>query len=215
MKVICPKCHRDIESNNLNMQTDIAQCNNCNEVFRISQLFNEVTPTNFNISNPPKGAWFKKEFDKKIIGASTRSPIAFFIVPFMIIWSGASLGGIYGTQIATGEFNLFPSLFGIPFLLGTIMFGSLAVMSVAGKVVIEIDKSVGKVFVGVGRLGWVRTFDWNKVELVREDNSLVRYPGGFNSGIILEGQTRIKFGTNLNEKRRYFIIQVLKQLKHR
>ena len=38
----------------------------------------------------------------------------------MLIWSGGSLGGIYGTQIANQEFSLLQSLFGIPFIIGTI-----------------------------------------------------------------------------------------------
>lgn len=60
-----------------------------------------------------------KKFDNGFeISATTESPIAFFLVPFMLVWSGGSLGGIYGTQIANGHFNLFLSLFGIPFCNG-------------------------------------------------------------------------------------------------
>ena len=215
MKLSCPKCGRNIETNNINLQTDVAQCIICYEVFKISESFNTPAASNFSISSPPKGAWYDKEFDKVTVGASTRSPIAFFIVPFMIVWSGGSLGGIYGTQIASGEFSFFTSLFGLPFLIGTLIFGSLAVMSVAGKVEVVIENSVAKIFVGVGGLGWTRTFDWNKVQIIREENTAARYPGGFNSGIVLEGEARIKFGTNLNENRRYFILNVLKQQKRR
>ena len=53
---------------------------------------------------------------------STRSCIAFFLVPFTLFWAGGSLGGIYGTQIAKGEFNwihvalraAFPGGLGLP-----------------------------------------------------------------------------------------------------
>ena len=70
----------------------------------------------------------------------------------MCVWSGFSLGGIYGSQIAAGEFNLGLSLFGIPFVLGTLFFGSLAVMTVRGKVVIAVDRNAGRIFTGVGRI---------------------------------------------------------------
>ena len=54
--------------------------------------------------------------DTVSLGATTRSPIAFFLVPFMCVWSGGSLGGVYGSQVLNGEFDLGISLFGIPFI---------------------------------------------------------------------------------------------------
>ena len=49
------------------------------------------------------------------------SPLLFFFLPFTAIWSGGSMIGIYGTQFWKCEFDLGQSLFGIPFLLGTIV----------------------------------------------------------------------------------------------
>ena len=64
--------------------------------------------------------------------------MAFFLVPFMCVWSGGSLGGIYGSQFFQSKFDLSMSLFGIPFVLGTLLFGSFALMTVCGKVVVSI-----------------------------------------------------------------------------
>ena len=194
------------------MATDLAFCPQCNDGFKVSESVDHDTVNADVLRNPPKGAWFRKEMDKVVIGASTRSPIAFFLVPFMCVWSGGSLGGIYGSQIAKGEFNLTMSLFGIPFLLGSIIFWTLALMSVCGKVEISIGKT-GSVFVGIGAVGWTRRFDWSSVQTIREAPSPMQYPGGYYGGIILEGQQRLKFGTNLNEKRRYFVLGALKYLK--
>lgn len=44
------------------------------------------------------------------------------------------LGGIYGKQIYEGEFDLKLSLFGLPFLLGTIVIGSFALLTLCGRV---------------------------------------------------------------------------------
>lgn len=67
---------------------------------------------------------------------------------------GGALGGIYGSQIMAGEFNLMLSLFGIPFVLGTLFLGSIALMTVCGKVVVSTSYDQGKIFTGVGPFGW-------------------------------------------------------------
>jgi hypothetical protein len=147
-----------------------------------------------------------------IVGATTRSPAAFFIVPFMCVWSGFSLGGIYVTQIISGKFDLVSSLFGIPFLIGTIIFGTLALMTVCGKVEVTIGRN-SSVFIGIGSLGWSRRFDWLTIKSIREEVTKTQYPGSSGAAIVLEGARRLKFGGGLNEERRYFILSALKYLK--
>jgi len=212
MKILCPKCQRPVPSDQINVATDLAFCPRCSDGFKISQSIDQDSVNSDIFRNPPKGSWFRKERDRVIVGASTRSPWAFIIVPFMCVWSGGSIGGIYGSQIAKGEFNLESSLFGIPFLLGSIIFGALALMTICGKVEISIGK-VSSVFVGIGKVGWTRRFDWASIHTVREEMSLVSYPGGHQGAILMEGKTRLKFGTGLNEKRRYFFLNALKYLK--
>jgi len=41
----------------------------------------------------------------------------------------------------------------------------------------------------------------------------VQYPGGHQVAIMMEGKERLKFGTGLNENRRYFVLNALKHLK--
>lgn len=212
MKIQCPKCKQPVPPEQVNMATDLAFCPQCNEGFKVSESIDQDSVNPDILRNPPQGAWVKKARNSVVVGATTRSPIAFFLVPFMCVWSGGSLGGIYGTQIAKGEFNLGASLFGIPFLLGSILFWSLALMAVCGKVEVSIGK-LSSVFVGVGKLGWTRRFDWSAVKSIREDKTNVSYPGGHQAAIVIEGKTRIKFGTGLNEKRAYFILNALKYLK--
>ena len=130
----CPKCKRLIEKENVNIQTDIAQCVNCGNIFKVSETLSNTINDGFNIDSPPKGAWIKKEDNDLIIGATTRSPIAFFLVPFMLVWTGGALGGLYGSQFINGEFNLGASLFGIPFIIGAIIFCALTAMTVCGEV---------------------------------------------------------------------------------
>ncbi len=216
MKVNCPKCETLIPAPQMNVAVDVAACPTCSEVFSLSSLvMTQEVPAEFDIHDPPSGAWFDEDFRGWRIGASTRSPAAFFLVPFMCVWSGFSLGGIYGTQIAKGEFNLGMSLFGIPFVLGTILFGAFAVMTVCGRVDVMVDDSDGRLFAGVGPFGWTRRFDWSKVTKIEDD--LVRYDDSSNSGHVISivGQTRLKLGGIVNEERQYYLLQGLRVLRQR
>jgi hypothetical protein len=212
MKILCPTCRQQPPPEQINVSTDLAFCPRCNEGFAISGCIDEEAVNPEALQHPPKGAWYRKEMDRTIIGATTRSPVAFFLVPFMCVWSGGSIGGIYGSQIASGNFNLGASLFGIPFLLGTVVLVSFALMAVCGKVELSIGRE-STVFIGVGKLGWTRRFDWRAVQTITENWSQVNYPGSNQNAIVLEGKERIKFGTGLNEARRYFILNALKYLK--
>ena len=107
------------------------------------------------VMTPPKGVDFVETMDGFRLSLSTRSCIAFFLVPFTLVWAGGSLGGIYGTQIVQGKFNWMMSLFGIPFLLGSVALIGLTIMTVAGRTVVEL--AGGKFSVRTGALGVYRT----------------------------------------------------------
>lgn len=207
----CPRCHAELTAENINIQSDIAQCTKCNRVFKVSENIEDSTEENhFDIDDTVKGTWIHSTINKTVIGASTRSPIAFFLVPFMIVWSGGSIGGLYGPQIVSGKFNLYLSLFGIPFLLGSVIFWSLALMAIWGKVEVSLDQNGGNVFTGIGRLGLNKSFEWNEVSTVKESSSNLKYPGGQGSTLVLEGQKRISFGSGLNAARRYYLLNAIK-----
>jgi hypothetical protein len=208
----CPICNTEIHNQNINIQTDVAQCQSCNNIFKISENLVESNLGGFDINNPPKGTWIRNEMNQIVIGATTRSPIAFFIVPFMMVWSGVSIGGIYGTQIAKGEFDPTISLFGIPFLIGSIIFWAFALMTIWGKVELTLDKQGGKTFTGLGGIGLTKKFTWDEVSAVREKQSNFNYPGSQGGSILLEGQRRISFGMGVKESRRYYLFRALKDV---
>jgi len=207
----CPKCQSEVASANINVQADIGKCGTCGHVFKISSQLNNSFDINenFNIDQPPKGVSFRRNENSVVIVASTASPSALFLVPFMLVWSGFSLGGIYGGQIISGEFNIFLSLFGIPFILGTILFGAKTLMAVMGRVKITLDRSGGRIFTGIGPFGRSKRFNWTEVSQVNESVSATK---GRGKRINLEGQRRISFGSGIKSERRYYIVQALKQV---
>lgn len=208
----CPTCSALIQNDNINIQTDLAKCHSCSAIFKVSETIGTYNSDGFDMDNSPKGTWLRRESNQIIIGATTKSPVAFFLVPFMIVWSGGSLGGIYGMQIIKGEFDLFTSLFGIPFLIGSIIFWSLALMAIWGKVELTLDNKGGKVFTGIGTLGLIKKFTWSEISTVREKQYNINYPGSQGGSILLEGKRRISFGLGVKESRRYYLLRALKEI---
>ena len=119
------------------------------------------------VMTPPKGVDFVETMDGFRLTLSTRSCIAFFLLPFTLVWVGGSLGGIYGTQIVQGKFNWMMSLFGLPFLVGSVALIGLTIMAVAGRTVVEL--AGGKFSVRTGALGVYRTKSsaWHDVRSCR------------------------------------------------
>jgi len=212
LAIRCPKCAETPPAAQVNMTTDFAFCPGCNAAFSISEALAD-RPGAVDVE-PMAGTWLREEVGATVLGASTRSPVAFFMIPFMCVWSGFSLGGIYGRQIASGTFEIGSSLFGIPFVLGTVLFGSIAAMTVCGRVQVHLAGENSRVTVGIGRLGWSRRFDWAAVTAVREANVHYRYPGSSGGGgILLDGPRPIIFGSGLNDERRLWLIAALRHLR--
>lgn len=214
-KMNCPKCKSHIKTENINIKTDVAQCLHCETIFNLSENKNTFFDDNFEPNNAPNGTWCKTERNKTIIGATTRSPIAFFLVPFMLIWSGGSLTMFYGSQFANGEFNLVQSLLDIPFIIGSLVFWSIAIMSIWGKVELTLDNKGGKVFTGVGSIGLAKKFVWNEVTAIMEKQSLIRTNIGNSKRLVFEGKRRISFGTGIKEERRYYLLRAIRSLVHK
>lgn len=210
MEVVCPKCRQPIAGDDLNVSTDLARCRTCDALYTLSELVADEPPV--DLGQPPWGAWHHDDGVSVTIGATTRSPMAFFLVPFMCVWSGLSVGGIYGGQLARGHFDLQLSLFGIPFLAGTVLFGGIALMTVLGKCEVRLGGERGEIFTGVGPLGWRRHFAIDGVTRIEIDHSSGPYSGkGVSECLALRGERTIKFGTMWNDTRRAFVLNALRQ----
>lgn len=215
MKLFCPKCEKILETREINVEKDFALCSVCNETFSISNdlFLHELVAGEINLDKIPKGAWVQDFSDGFEIGATTRSYVAFFLVPFMILWSGGSVGSIYGTQILSGKFSLFESLFGIPFLLGTIVVGGITLMMLFGKITVTVKNDEGEVFTGIGSLGIIKKFIWSEVKNITQSINL-NYNNRNNQQrlIILEGKNKIMFGSFLSNENRVFMIKALRKI---
>ena len=175
MKVYsCPKCGRDVPLDKINVAKDIMLCPACGETSCFSDVVGEIDERRHEDDlrgrlngAPPKH--LKVKFDptdptgRVVLTQRKFSKEAFFLVPFTCVWAGGSMGAIYGTQICSGKFELFPSLFGIPFFLGSLflIFTSLFTLSV-GKRVLTLERGKGRFFWGVGPIGFWRNFTYDR-----------------------------------------------------
>ena len=158
MEFHCPDCGLPIETADLAPAEGVAVCRFCEKPHPLSACQTAVPFEKRNIvpeQAVPKGVTLAETMDGFRLTLSTRSCAGFFLVPFTLVWAGGSLGGLYGTQIAKGQFNLMMSLFGLPFLAGSIFLIALTVMTVAGRCIIEL--AGGKFSIRLGALGIYRT----------------------------------------------------------
>jgi hypothetical protein len=210
VKLRCAECLGEIPLADVNVAKDLALCRKCDENFSYSEVC-EAPETPIDLARPPRGTWFKRNARGFEVGISTRHPASFFLVPFMLIWSGFSIGGIYGPQIKKGELDLFDSLFGVPFLIGTVVFGAVALMSVLGKIVVRVENSQGTTFTGLGPFGWRRRFRWDEVKEIRQSFN------GTSNGkpmkqVTIHADRPIGVSIGLNEKRQQFLLETLRHL---
>ena len=107
--------------------------------------------------------------------------------------------------------GLILGIFGIPFLMGTILFGSIAIMTVCGKFCVRAIGNQGEMFMGVGPLGYRKKFRWDQikgisVKLRRGSNDSV------SQQIIIDADTQISI-PNVPDSRVDYFVGALKKLR--
>lgn len=184
MELHCPDCGLPIPASEVAPSAGLAVCRSCDKSHDL-EACKVAAPIGSRFqplpTDPPKGVTVEELMDGFVLTLSTRSAAAFFLIPFMLVWSGFSLGGIYGSQLLKGEFDLTISLFGIPFILGTLLFGSFALMSAFGKVVLEVRNGILLHRVGFLGLFWTRRRDWTSFDVAELRETTRRGKGGYRT----------------------------------
>lgn len=195
----------------VNVATDLALCRSCGNTSAFSVVTGSSEISLAALAKPPRCVKIERDFSgATVITYRKLSRVLVFLIPFTAFWSGLSMWGIYGNQFRKGEFDLEQSLFGLPFLLGTVVLLSIITFLFAGKWRITLKKGVGTVFVGVGTLGWTRTFSYNRDTLVSMRMTNVRVNEVSQKGILIRNETAdLVFGTMLKEDAKQFITAVI------
>ena len=107
----CPKCKHEVQKEDVNIQTDVAKCDNCNSVFKISDIVKLFIDDGFDMFNPPKGAWINKNGNSLVFGAKTSSSYG-IISFFALFFSAPMITQSLIKDIILGRFtdNIFPHI---------------------------------------------------------------------------------------------------------
>jgi hypothetical protein len=209
----CPFCQSAISPDDVNVSTDLALCRNCGKTSSFAEVAGvDGIPADV-LEHPPKGIRTMRNSrgDRKIVYRRI-SPILLFLVPFTAVWSGGSLLGIYGSQFRKGEFDLAQSLFGLPFLFGSlVLFVAIAYLAF-GRWEIVLQKGMGSVFAGVGSLGWRRRFEYDRSTRVSLRMTNVEVNDVRQQGICVRtGENEFVFGTLIKEEAKQYIVASIRQ----
>ena len=157
---------------NINVEKDVMLCPACGETSSFAEAaakcrFEESGGARLG-APPPKHLSVKSEIDPSD-ASETVSLVyrkfdknAIFLVPFTLVWAGGSMGMIYGSQIVNRTFSWPISLFGLPFLLGSIFLVSQCLFALFGKRVLTLKRGNGLYFSGVGCFGKRIRFVYNR-----------------------------------------------------
>jgi hypothetical protein len=176
-----------------------------------------VTPDDetagIDLSTPPRGVNVAHSLISGIDLTHRRfNPAVLALIPFTAVWSGFSLWGIYGSQIASGKFDAAASLAGLPFVLGTVVLFSVIAHMLFGRWHVHIDRGTVRIFSGVGPIGRRREMTLGPGAQVRFGPSRLHRRGRTAQDIILEHEgRRVNFGATLPDDVRLFFAAVLRQ----
>ncbi len=207
----CPKCQRGFPSDQVNVARDVGFCPACQEGFALSELAHRATAVEpeLDFTQLPPGITYEPQPDGAILTASTRSWLPVFLIPFMAVWSGFSLGGIYGHQIYSGQFSWLLSLFGLPFVLGTVILLHEVLMRLWGEVRLTRRGDEVEVFTGYFNRGHRQSIRLSEVEFVREETDTSGE--STTTTIVVGGKQQVALGSELSAKRRQFVLGALRQ----
>jgi hypothetical protein len=208
----CPSCGAAISLDDVNVSKDVALCRACGQSTACSLISAAAEINLQSLAQPPRGIRMEEEPGgalricyRKISGA------VLFLIPFTLFWGGLSMGGIYGSQILKRQFSLTQSLFGIPFLIGTIVLLSIISYLLFGKWVITLNEGAGTVFMGIGSLGWTRRFAYDRSTVVclrvsKTQYNTRRYNYVPQKAIsVRTGENELLFGTMIPDEAKQFI----------
>lgn len=209
----CKYCRAAIGIADVNVATDIALCRSCGKTMSFSEIASLASIPPADLRNPPKGVRIEDELaGGRTVIYRKISPVVWFLIPFTAVWSGISMFGIYGKQLQRGVFNLHDSLFGLPFLIGTVALVSVIFFNLFGSWRIRFALDVCEVSLGVGPFRWSRRQPYDRTSRVSLQMSNVRVNNVPQEVICLEtGDRSLKFGSLLRKDAKTYIAAVARQ----
>jgi len=209
----CVHCGRPIDLDDTNVATAVALCRSCGKSMSFSAIAQQADLAAVDLTAPPKGVRVGQSLISGVeITYRRLSPIVFFLIPFTALWSGVSMWGIYGRQFVQGKFDPAQSLFGLPFLFGTIALLVIITYLLFGHWRINVGRGECEIFNGVGPIGRRRRIRLEQESLVRMEASTLKVNNVPQQNVVITtGGEQLKFGATLPVEVRAFLAAVLQR----
>jgi hypothetical protein len=218
MKIYCPKCNSTIENTNINVTENVCVCSKCNELFKLSELFDQedIDEIENLLKNPPKGILVSKNNEHIKIKIPTHSSRAFFLIFFTLAFSSISFLGFFQTIIGK---SIIGSLFISVFVIVSIYLWIKVFFSLFGKImiIININKNIKDyIFIGIGFIGKKYYINWSKIINIYEHIDHNSEGGSSKKLYISEGNKLIKIPLDdINDNKERFLLLVLKYYRNK
>ncbi|MBI1189151.1 MAG: hypothetical protein GC200_00495 [Tepidisphaera sp.] len=234
----CPKCGKHIASADINLSEGVAMCRACDTLSRLGDLIaagDESQLREAAQGEAPEGVSVSDDGVQFTAVASTRSAGgALAAAGAALFWNGivsvfvcvaiaSTLNHVLGhvpawfpmpgkpAGIPLGVL-LFLWLFLTPFMLIGLALFIACLMSLAGRVEVRVREDEGRIFTGVGSLGYSQKFDASKVRRVSvERKQWTNSDGDARSStyLLLQADRDVKFGSMIPEQRRRYLAGIL------
>lgn len=211
----CARCGEVLLAEDVNLAQDVARCRVCGYTGPFLGAGQIPKLTDEELAHPPKRVSLQRGFgDTLTIVCHPKRTALWFLVPFTAIWSGVSLAGIYGQQLIQGQFDWKLSLFGLPFLAGTVGLAGAILYNFFGRTRVMLSKGRVKVFMGVWGLGRTREMVYGREATVSLRTSDFRANNVPQQEIVLaSGGEEIKFGAmGLSGEAKKYVAAVLRRV---
>ena len=210
----CPNCGNELPPADVNVAQDVALCRACNYTGSFLAAASVPRLTDEQMARPPKRVSLRREFgDALTIICRPKRAGLWFLIPFTALWSGFSMSGIYGSQIAKGGFDLKLSLFGLPFLLGTGVLLTVIFYMLFGQTTVTLSKGRVRLFIGLFGLGRKREMECGPGTQVTVEKSSYRVNDVPQPEIVLRsGEQTLKFGAmGIPNEAQFYVAAVLRR----
>lgn len=209
----CQSCGAGIALADVNVANDIALCRACGKTMPFSVIAPIPGSADVDLQRPPKGVRIEESpIHGRSIIYRKMSPIVLFLIPFTAVWSGLSMFGIYGTQIKEGAFDPARSLFGLPFLIGTVVLVSVILFNLFGRWRIGYSGGILTAVMELGPLGWTRRLVCDKSARVSIKPAKWQKNNVPQHLIQVDCQgSSLKFGSSIPDEAKAFIAEAVRR----
>lgn len=125
--------------------------------------------------------------------------------------------GIYGTQFQEGEFDMGISLFGIPFLIGSIVLVGMVLYTLFGKWKINLNSGLLEVGTGIGPVAWKRSIRYHSDSRVRIKATKLKSDDHIQKAVSVETDAEeLQFGTAIpDDVKKFIAAAILEEIRNR